>query len=135
MDKFAKHLGDVAVGVDLLLACGEAGPVGPERVAAVATEGAVIFASGRVGDFISSGAGVVRGGIVGGFMTPLGAVAGVAAGFGWEWFKSTPEGADFQRDVDGAFMAASGFDSVHPNDYFSEAAKRERLKANEDERK
>lgn len=135
LDKFAKHLGDVAVGIDLLLACEEAGPVGPERVAAVATEGAVIFASGRVGDFISSGAGVVRGGIVGGAMNPLGAVAGVAAGFGWEWYKETPEGADFQRDVDGAFMAASGFGSVHSNDYFSEAAKREQLRANKDERK
>ncbi|MBE6468389.1 MAG: hypothetical protein E7001_00080 [Coriobacteriaceae bacterium] len=132
---YSKKTGKVAAGIDLLLACGEAGPVGPERVAAVAAEGAVIFASGKAGDFISSGAGVVRGGIVGGFMTPLGAVAGVAAGFGWEWFKSTPEGADFQRDVDGAFMAASGFGSVHPNDYFSEAAKREQLKANEDERK
>lgn len=68
-------------------------------------------------------------------MNPLGAVAGVAAGFGWEWYKETPEGADFQRDVDGAFMAASGFGSVHPNDFFSEAAKREQLRANKDERK
>ncbi len=135
ISKVAKNLGDVAVGIDLLLACEEAGPVGPERVAAVATEGVVIFASGRVGDFISSGAGVVRGGIIGGAMNPLGAVAGVAAGFGWEWYKETPEGADFQRDVDGAFMAASGFGSVHPNDYFSEAAKREQLRANKDERK
>ena len=135
ISEYAKHLGIVAAGIDLLLTCEEVGPVGPEKVAAVATEGAVIFASGKVGNFISSGAGVVRGGIAGGFMTPLGAVAGVAAGFGWEWYKETPEGADFQRDVDGAFMAASGFGSVHPNDFFSEAAKREQLRANKDERK
>ena len=32
-------------------------------------------------------------------------------------------------------MAASGFGSVHSNDYFSEAAKREQLRANKDERK
>lgn len=132
---YAKDSSNVAVAIDLLLACGEAGPVGPEKAAAVATEGAVIFASGKVGDFISSGMGAVRGGIVGGVMSPLGAVAGVAAGFGWEWYKETPEGADFQRDVDGAFMAASGFGSVHPNDFFSEAAKREQLRANKDERK
>ena len=135
LKSYAKDLSNVAVAIDLLLACGEAGPVGPEKVASVATEGAVIFASGKVGDFISSGMGVVRGGIVGGAMNPLGAVASVAAGFGWEWYKETPEGADFQRDVDGAFMAASGFGSVHPNDYFSEVVKREQLRANKDERK
>lgn len=132
---YAKDSSNVAVAIDLLLACGEAGPVGPEKAAAVATEGAVIFASGKVGDFISSGMGAVRGGIVGGVMSPLGAVAGVAAGFGWEWYKETPEGADFQRDVDSAFMTASGFGSVHPNDYFSEVVKREQLRANKDERK
>ena len=132
---YAKDSSNVAVAIDLLLACGEAGPVGPEKAAAVATEGAVIFASGKVGDFISSGMGAVRGGIVGGVMSPLGAVAGVAAGFGWEWYKETPEGADFQRDVDSAFMTASGFGSVHPNDYFSEVVKRERIGANKDERK
>ena len=135
VDGVADCLGKVAAGIDLLLVCGEAGPVGQEKVAAVATEGAVIFASGKVGDFISSGMGVVRGGIVGGAMNPLGAVVGVAAGFGWERYKETPEGADFQRDVDGAFMAVSGFGSVRPNDYFSDAAKRGQLKANEDERK
>lgn len=132
---YSNYLGKVVAGIDLLLAFEEAGPVGPEKIAAISTEGAVIFASGKVGEFLSSGMGVVHGGVVGGAMTALGAVAGVAAGFGWEWYKSTPEGADFQRDVDGAFMAASGFDSVRPNGYFSEVSKREQLKANKDERK
>lgn len=135
LTNYSKYIGKVAAGIDLLLACAEAGPVGPERAAAVATEGAVIFASGKAGGFISSGVGVVRGGVVGGAMTASGAVIGVFAGFAWEKYKETPEGADFQRDVDGAFMAASGFGSVRPNDYFNEAAKREQLKANEDERK
>ena len=122
--KYADRLGRVATCIDLLLAYREAGPVGPEKVSHLATEGAVIAGSGALGD---AAAGV--GGVLGGGAVAAGGLAAVAGGLAWEWYKGSPEGGDFQRDVDALFMGAAGFGSARPNDYCSEAAKRGQIAA------
>ena len=127
-EKFGKHadrLGKVAAGIDLLLTILETGPVGPEVASHVATEGAIIAASNAVGSVAVLGVG----GVVGGGAIAVGGVAALGAGVALEKYKESPEGRDFQRDVDSLFMGMAGFGSVHPNDYFSEAGKREQLAA------
>lgn len=111
--KFADHLGNVAIAIDLVLAGMEAGPVGPEVASHVATEGAIIVASGAVGNVSALGVG----GIVGGGAIAVGGVAAHGAGILLEGHMDSPEGRDFQRDVDSFFMEKAGFGSVYPNDY------------------
>lgn len=125
--KHADRLGKVATGIDLLLTILETGSVGPEVASHVATEGAVIATSNAVGSVAALGVG----GVVGGGAIAVGGVAALGAGVVLEKYKDSPEGCDFQRDVDSFFMEAAGFGSVHPNDYFSEAGKREQLAASE----
>lgn len=117
----------MAIAIDLVLAGVEAGPVRPEVASHVATEGAIIAASGTVGNVSALGVG----GIVGGGAIAVGVAAALDAGILLEGYMDSPEGRDFQRDVDSLFMEAAGFGSVHPNDYFSEAGKREQLFAAE----
>lgn len=125
--KYADHLGKVAAGIDLLLAISEAGPVGPEQVSRLVTEGTVLAAAGTIGTLSKLGIG----GIAGGFVTGGAAIGTVYLGLKWEQYMDFPEGEDFQRKVDSFFMGATGFGSVRPNDYFSEAGKREQLAAAE----
>lgn len=123
--KYADRLGKVATCIDLFLAYQEAGPVGPEKVSHLATEGAVIAGLGALGDTAAADAGgILAGGAIagGGALVVLGSLA-------WGEYKGSPEGEDFQRDVDAFFMGAAGFGSVRPNDYCSEATKREQIAA------
>lgn len=123
--KYADRLGRVATCIDLLLAYREAGPVGPEKVSHLATEGAVIAGLGALGDTAAADVGgILAGGAIagGGALVVLGSLA-------WGEYKGSPEGEDFQRDVDALFMGAAGFGSVRPNDYCSEETKREQIAA------